>query len=1531
MISGAAQPQIPPPTYHNLSQSPYRGYFYSNQSESQPLANYPPSDMSSQFRDAKPELQLRAQRNVQFSNTPTVIGTVDYVTSKQTIEPGNDVSSLTDKSSMLYDTDLVEFLNPESENFDTDDQVLCSHAYENPAPMHISQFLKSDNMPQEQENQIAQAESTIIPSTGIQEPNTADQITNCAHIMTTTATSILGSVCNIKAPLLIDTSAGISVIGSDFYDSLPSKKQLPIQKGSFETAIAANGERFPLRGIAKLPVSIGNSTFIHPIYVSDNLSHRVIIGTDFLRQHSATIDYQNNILRCGKSDPVPINGETHFNTVFRISVANTVQIPPRSEAVIMCQVDGNASSKDQKFGIIEASPKLASRSQIIGASTLVKPVDNKAPFRVLNPNAHSIKLHPKTHVGTIQFLDENDQITEFAPTENAQPTTTSIDHEASNVTNQKNSFEIVGPHAPETRTYSQPRVKISKPQTAATLSEFQTLNDLNINVDNESLTHEQKRRIDTLLAKYRHVFAETSDDLGVTPLVKHHIDTGNHNPIRQKVRRTTPEKRQAIEREIDEMLKTGIIEKSSSPWASPVVLVRKKNGKYRFCIDYRQVNNVTTKCSWPIPNISELMQELGMNQLQYLTSLDLRNGYWHIELTEQAKDISSFICHKGLYSPTRLPFGLCNARSSFQRLLETVLQGLNWKTCLVYIDDILIWASNFDEHLKNLTMVLDRLERAQLKLNPEKCRFFQKQVEYLGHIISADGVQISDRNRTAILNFPKPTSIKQVQSFLGLCNYYRKMIHDFATIAEPLNALLKKGVKFTWSELCDEAFENLKTKLLTAPIMKLPNFNQEFIVYTDASNFGVAFILVQKGDDDVEYVVQYGSRSMTPTERRYSTTERECLAIVYACKELRHYLANRHFTLITDHASLKYLMKAKDVHGRLGRWALLLQEFDMTILHRNGKLMKHVDSLSRNIPSKPDQKLPTVSAMNDEMLPDTLQRVRQQQLNDSSLVALIEFLRSGRLPNDKVHARKLIIMQDVFHLDQNGLLYYVGGANKQRPTTSKRLVIPVSMINEILQMAHVTPQSAHFGIKRTYANLSAKYFWPRQYASVERFVKQCECCQARKSPPRVPRAPLIPMEADQPFSLIGLDTIGPIKTTKNGNKYIAVATDYVTHWVEAKALPSIDGPQIADFIYNEIITRHGAPRVILTDQHKTFRSKLIVELTKRCNITQASTSGYRPQTNGLTEAMNKFLCQALAKFVNQQHNDWDEYLSSILMAYRFTPCTRSTQYSPFYLLHGYDPLWPMDTAFILPGDPIPSADVHLQNIIERLQTAQAEAKRNISNAKLTMKEYYDRLATDPDLQVGDLVYLHVPHVKAGLSKKLYSPWQGPYQILERLSPVNFKIRPVSGHGRVQTVHSNRLKHAFLYQNEPMHDELPKSTPDTPACLTPNDLPGPGFPIPSEPLMPPQPPISRDPPTPVPPPEPPDLTSNNSEQSGAHADENIFPVEKILRSKTQKGKTYYLIRWANYGPEYDCFVPEEDVGIPLIREFNLRKRNKRRRR
>ena len=628
------------------------------------------------------------------------------------------------------------------------------------------------------------------------------------------------------------------------------------------------------------------------------------------------------------------------------------------------------------------------------------------------------------------------------------------------------------------------------------------------------------------------------------------------------------------------------------------------------------------------------------------------------------KDKSAFTTHAGLFEFERMPFGLCNAPATFQRLMQAVLAGMEWDFCFVYLDDILVCSKTLEEHLNHLQQVFDRLQEAKLTLKPKKCSFLQDQVIYLGHVISRKGIAPDPSKTQKVKDFPIPTDVTKLKQFLGLASYYRRFIPGFAKLAHPLHSLTKKGVDFHWSVDCQRAFEKLKELLTQAPVLAYPCFGEdkEFILETDASGEGLGAVLAQKQADGFVHPVAYASRSLNPHEKNYAISELETLALVWAVKQFRAYILGHKCIVLTDHSACTSLLNTPHPSAKLARWAMIIQEMDLHIQHRPGKSNASADALSRN-PSSPTEtskaqvNSTTTETTGEEERSNSAKDQQAEtitgkkmdaelQRSDPDLLQIIELLEGGTLPSDEKLARKLVLEQDQYDII-DGILHH------ENPTNPGywRVVVPKSLQQNVLEEAHSGRFAGHFAERRVYDTLKKSYWWKGMRAAVRRHCRSCLTCATRKGTGRASRPPLQPIAVGGPFHRMGVDVL-QLPLTESGNQYAIVFLDYLTKWAEVFPVANQSAVTIAQLLVEEIFCRHGAPQELLSDRGANFLSEIVLEVCKLLNIKKVNTSGYHPQTDGLVERFNCTLSHMIAKCAQKNGSDWDRHLPFLLFAYR---------------------------------------------------------------------------------------------------------------------------------------------------------------------------------------------------------------------------------------------------------------------------------------
>ena len=490
-----------------------------------------------------------------------------------------------------------------------------------------------------------------------------------------------------------------------------------------------------------------------------------------------------------------------------------------------------------------------------------------------------------------------------------------------------------------------------------------------------TLDQNQKAALNKLLGEYRYVFSKEGDPISSTSLVEHEIYTEGP-PVRLPFRQQNPLVRAQEQSQVKEMLRDGVIRSSISPWASPVVMVKKKDGSMRFCVDFWKVNDATIKDAHPLPRIDDTLESL--HGAKFFSTLDLKSGYWQVPIREQDKEKTAFrTCSGQLYEFNQLPFGVCNAPATFSRLMDRALAGLAWNICLYYLDDIIVFSASWEEHLERLKAVFERLRRANLKLAAAKCHLARREVSFLGYKVTPEGLEPKPKLMEAIDKLTPPTSVTEVRSFLGLVGYYRRFIKRFSDKAAPFNALLHKEKEWSWTPQCQEAFDLLKREISRKPVSAYPDFNKPFRLYTDASNLGLGAILAQY-QEGKERIICCASRTLNNAETNHRTTKKECLAIVWGVHMFRPFLVATQFEMLTDHYALQSLRTMKNESALLHRWAASLEDYRFTILHRPGKLQGHVDGLSRLPLESPTFTLEGKIQVKEEEAEEVIKEVHRQ-------------------------------------------------------------------------------------------------------------------------------------------------------------------------------------------------------------------------------------------------------------------------------------------------------------------------------------------------------------------------------------------------------------------------------------------------------------------------------------------------------------------------------------------------------------------------
>ena len=985
---------------------------------------------------------------------------------------------------------------------------------------------------------------------------------------------------------------------------------------------------------------------------------------------------------------------------------------------------------------------------------------------------------------------------------------------------------------------------------------------------------------------------------------------------------------------IKDNLKSGRIRHSASPAGAPIMFIPKKDGSLRLCVDYRGLNSVTIKNRCPLPLINETLDRLC--GAKYFTSLDLREGYHRIRIAEGHEWKTAFRSRYGHYEYMVMPFGLANAPATFQAHINRVLSDYLDNLCVVYLDDILIYTHDDDieKHWATVRKILVRLRENNLFCNLKKCFFAKPSLDYLGFVVSREGVKADPKKLDTIRSWPVPKTVKETQSFLGFSNFYRRFIEGYSRIVRPLHAVTKGDPReFNWTSEAQSAFEKLKECFVNPPILRFYEPKYKIRIETDASDYAVGAIMSQLCDDGKWHPIAYVSRGMTPSERNWETYDKELLGIVYAFQQWRHYLEGAQHTIqvLTDHNNLAGVRAVQKLSPRQARWAIFLAAFDFEVEHRAGKT-NPADGPSR----RPDYW--TENTLQTTLLP-TLKRklaVTSRAHEDAGrasrvLSTLATDPRSGPTTSPAIGeacddsvagaiARSQcvprysvrVLLTETAQGSSEGweeLLLQAQGrddfasskiaeqnAPSDRASHSRkvedwsvddrgllrrrgRIYVPpeASVRQELLKMHHDHPLAGHFGAERTSELLSRSYWWREVKQDVAEYVKTCAICQRTKAPRRKPFGELSSLPVpDGPWQELTMDFITGLPPSKMDNVVydaILVVMDRFTK--KARYFPARkdwDTADLARCMIKGIFHTYGTPKGIVSDRGPTFTSDFWAELCYQLQIKRRLSTAFHPQTDGQTERQNQTLEHYLRCFVDESHENWAELLSAAEFAYN-NSVHASTGYTPFYQNFGFHARMPE-----APEAARPEGEVaHAVDRTDQLRADRAKLIETMKRVQEYQKRYYDGKHTPMRFNKGDLVLLSTKNIKLKLpSKKTSDKYAGPYRIAEVIGKQAYRLH-LPNHWRIHDVfHVSLLKPYHLREGT---EEINTTAPD--------------------------------------------ILSDGEE---------VYEVEKIIGEHNWRdtGKRQYKVRWKGFDEEHDTWIYAEEFENmdELIAEWEEKQKEKR---
>jgi hypothetical protein len=894
----------------------------------------------------------------------------------------------------------------------------------------------------------------------------------------------------------------------------------------------------------------------------------------------------------------------------------------------------------------------------------------------------------------------------------------------------------------------------------------------------------------------------------------HHIPlVEGANPSFGPIYPLSPLEQLELKKYLEENLKKGFIRPSESSVASPILFVKKKDGSLRLCVDYRRLNSMTVKNRYPLPLINDLLDQL--RRATIYTKMDLRGAYNLLRIKEGEEWKTAFRTRYGLFEYAVMPFGLTNAPASFQHLMNHVFRDMLDVSVIVYLDDILVFSKNEADHELHVREVFKRLREYGLYAKADKCEFDTRQVEFLGFVVSPEGISMDKAKVQAVQEWPRPQNIKDVQSFLGFANFYRRFIKGFGTVARPLHSLTRKGSTWDWNGECEASFEELKRLVTTGPVLRHWNPSDETVVETDASDFAIGAVLSQRDKDGLRPVA-FISRKMTEPELNYPVHDKEFLAIAYALQEWRHYLEGVRvkFEVLSDHRSLEYFLTTKLLNRRQARWGVMLADYDFSITYRPGAQGGKPDALSRRSDHSNQATVgtsvdPALNSHNVRPLLSRTQLLATVLDNTGTATTFDEDIEKACVQDSEYKELvKLVGVKDKFSVGEDGLLRY-----------EHTRYIPKPLRAWVMRDCHDAASAGHPGRMRTLHNVRRLYWWPGVRTSVVDYVTRCQVCQRDKTSRQKPAGLLMPLPtAEKPWSDITVDMVGPLVESEGYNA-VLVVVDRLTKM--ARFIPtttSMDAPRFAELFFEHVYSRFGLPSRIVSDRGSVFVSQFWKSIAKLVDVDHRYSTAFHPQTDGQTEIVNQWMEQYLRMYVSFDQLSWPRLLCQAELCYNSSRHS-TTGVSPLMAYSGVEPrvstLEPCDDALV----PVGASDMAFRRI-GKLQRLHDFLRQQIDQAQASYKKYYDRKRRKPDINVGDLVFVRSKHIRSlRPTKKLEHRNYGPFKVIDKINENAYRLELPS----TLRIH-NVLPVSVLSKcsgGTTSQSELPSREQDSPAQATGN--------------------------------------------------------------------------------------------------------------
>ena len=910
------------------------------------------------------------------------------------------------------------------------------------------------------------------------------------------------------------------------------------------------------------------------------------------------------------------------------------------------------------------------------------------------------------------------------------------------------------------------------------------------------------QHVKELIGEYQDVFASPEQEIGKTSLIEFNVTLKpGARPVKQKVRPLNPHQKEDLRKQLDLWEREEVIEETESPWASALVPALKKGGAIRWAVDYRALNAMTVADAYPLPNIQDNLDKLQGSKI--FSTLDAASAYHTIPVEARSRPLLAFTTPWGLYTFRRMPFGACNAGSTYSRFVEILVQKLRSPYILSYLDDVIVHTSTTQHHLEELRSTLQIHREGGIRLRPQKTHLFQSEADYLGFRVTKDGIKMRDDYVEKITNWPVPKTPKELGSFLGFCGYYRTFIKDYSRLTGEMDGQKRKKT-LDWTEEMDNNFKTLKELFNRRPIRAYPEFHEgaaPFEVRPDFCGKNVGAVLEQVQDGQLRFIAAIG-RKTTQGESNYPPTKGELCGIIYALRKWEHILRFKPFLLFTDHQALKWLHTMKSPKGLYWRWIAELATYQYKLGWRPGKEMGCADGLSRS--SHMDEPTPEEEAESEEFIGNihnihTLQmdmeKIRLAQEEDPILKEVRKWIASPP-PKEELKGH-----QEDYHtyhqhlgslyIDEGGVLMMKHRGGKPVDEQPDRIAIPnrEDLHHQVFYWSHSHPSAGHFGSHATTMRASLKFYWPGMISYLRRRVKTCDACLAKQQKVDNHQTEHQPKRHGYPGEILYVDLVGPLPESRKGDKYVLTMQDGFSKFACAHPIPCKEAEVVANQLIESWLTKFGCPGSLHSDQGREFENRIWQALCDRLEIHKTHTPSYNPSSN-LVERFHRTLNQILRIYMTREEKSWDRYVDTAAFAYN-TKINESTSTTPFEAFMGRPAKLPIDLVLPTPQQRYENEAAYVQDTMHRFERMYEHMRRHTeARFRRNARGYTGNLE---DYKPGDLVWCFTQRKIPGKPGKITDSWIGPYEVLEQLSAVLLSLKPAATAGKAIVVHRTRVR------------------------------------------------------------------------------------------------------------------------------------------